>query len=899
MIDEGEEMFWEDTWQSVDSALHIFDSAGIVSEHYFGRADTTYLNARNWLARCYYWRDDIDIADSLISGSLSICEGFLGADHPITAFNSACSAFLVWIRGREGDAIPACLRAIEILENAPGYRDRYYEALNILQLIYSNQQRWAEYDSLYPVVLDVCTEVYGPDSRQCAWLYEVRGMADWTQNKSADAEAMALKAIDILERIGGTRQASRGYTILARVNQQNREYHKAETVLREQLRLAEQQWGPTNWYVVESTRDLLDVLCQTASSRKDWEEIEKLAARAQRMCSSAWFVRLGSLQDALCAAYGINGKYDRCLEAFDETIEARLRFTDNSFLYASEHEKLRASTLHPTVLSPFISFVELHSTGEARRDALAMILKGRARILDAVAAERQFAFCSDDETLIGLTTAYANVSSQISNLFTASGNRAYNKKLDDSLTVLYKAMNRLETEMSERCAEFRREMERRSVTVSDVANALPERSVLLEYIEYYPYKFEPVPYFDNYGAPVYGVFVLDASSSISFVRLGEARVIDSLVSECRDNIEEASRRVYDGGEAAAAKELSIVTNELYNLVFAPVEESIGDSNQLFICPDKELNLIPFEILSMPDGKYMIEKYSISYLSSGRDLLNYKDTITSFGGDAIVIADPNYDNDLIPELTDPFAYIERDTLSVQTRGPADHSECLADLFMPIPATALEGQRVTQILSRNVNGTVKAYYHERAAERVLKEIDVSPRVLHIATHGYFCPKSSFSDTGELTENPLLYSGLALAGANRTVARESNDSGDMNTDDGILTALEVSGLNLSETGLVVLSSCNSGIGRLRDDPEGIYGLRRAFQLAGARSVIMSLMPVPDQATEDLMDRYYTNWLTGSKKSVALRQAALKMLDERRHKYGVAHPLFWAGFILLGDPN
>lgn len=899
MIAEGEDLFWESALPFVDSALHLFDSAGAICEQYFGIADTTCLNARNWLARCYYWRGDIEIADSLNAELLKVCEDSLGADHPITAFNSACAAFLAWIDGREGDAIPACLRAIRVLEKAPEYRSLYSEALNMLELFYYNQQNWPAYDSLYPVVLDVSSAVHGSESRQCVYLYGVRGLSYLIRGKIDEAEAMAHKAIDLMERIGGRNQMNYGHDVLARIYLRRGEFAKAEQLRRKQLRTEEEFMGPTNWHLAESIRNLVGVLRRTADSREVWQEMEELAARAQRMCSEGWFVRVGSLQDVLCVAYGINGKYDSCLMAFKDVIESRLRFTENSFLYASEQDKLQASRLHPTILSPFISFAALHPTREVQKSALQMILKGRARILDAVAAERRIAFCSEDETLSGLTASYASVSSEISNLFVASSSQAYNKRVDDSLTVLYKSLGRLETEMSARCAGFKREMEAKHVTVSDVAGALPQGGVLLEYFKYRPFKFQPVSYFDNYEAPVYGVFVLDASSNINFVRLGEAKLIDSLVAECRENIEGASKRVYSGGEMAAASELSKTTSELYNLVFAPVEGLIGNRDRLFICLDQQLHLIPFEILAIPDGRYMIEKYKISYLSSGRDLLNYREETTSFGRDAIVMADPDYDRAGTGEPTGPFAYVKRDSLQVESRGPADRSECLADLFIPIPATALEGQKVTQLLSGNANYNVKAYYHESAVEQVLKRLDVSPRVLHIATHGYFCSKSLFSNARGLTENPLLYSGLALAGANQTIAHESTDSSARGNDDGILTSLEVSGLDLSETELVVLSSCNSGVGALKRDPEGMYGLRRAFQLAGARSIVTTMYSIPDRATVSLMTEFYGNWLSGKPKSEALRAAALSILNQRRDQLGFAHPVFWGGFVLVGDPN
>ena len=204
---------------------------------------------------------------------------------------------------------------------------------------------------------------------------------------------------------------------------------------------------------------------------------------------------------------------------------------------------------------------------------------------------------------------------------------------------------------------------------------------------------------------------------------------------------------------------------------------------------------------------------------------------------------------------------------------------------------------------------------AIERVLKAAR-SPRILHIATHGFFLsdeerkpdegltrlsrglagmagpPPVPMRPGGQKIENPLLRSGLALAGANRWA--EAAKAGDV--DDGLLTALEVSGLRLRGTELVVLSACDTGVGELKRG-EGVFGLRRAFIAAGARTLVMSLWKVPDEETAELMEGFYRRWLSGQEKHAALRDTQLAMIAKLRERHGAAHPLFWAGFVLVGD--
>jgi CHAT domain-containing protein len=180
--------------------------------------------------------------------------------------------------------------------------------------------------------------------------------------------------------------------------------------------------------------------------------------------------------------------------------------------------------------------------------------------------------------------------------------------------------------------------------------------------------------------------------------------------------------------------------------------------------------------------------------------------------------------------------------------------------------------------------------QATEAALKRT-VGPRVLHIATHGFFLgePATVNSATRGINAtpqiaNPLLRSGLAFSGANLR-------RGDSN-EDGILTALEASGLNLWGTKLVVLSACDTGVGEVRNG-EGVYGLRRAFVLAGAESLVMSLWPISDYTTRTLMTNYYRNLKQGMGRGEALRQVQLGMLKRNPN----LHPFYWANFIQSGD--
>jgi CHAT domain-containing protein len=296
------------------------------------------------------------------------------------------------------------------------------------------------------------------------------------------------------------------------------------------------------------------------------------------------------------------------------------------------------------------------------------------------------------------------------------------------------------------------------------------------------------------------------------------------------------------------------------------------------------------------GKYLVETYTFSYLTTGRDVIRLGGKGPDVRGDYIV-ADPDFD--CVPPSATAGA-------ASPPAPPAEPGVQAAGMrFGPLPGTALEMARIAKVLGVPPERQLSSRLASKTSLRGIR----SPRVLHIATHGYFLreekapPAASAPATGAATsmpsrtprpllDNPFLRSGLAMAGANHCA--ESSARG--LSDNGMLTALEVCSLPLYGTDLVVLSACETGLG-LQFRGEGVFGLRRAFLQAGARSLVMSLWKVPDLQTADLMEGFYTNWKGGQDKAHALRRAQLDMIASLRKSQGLAHPFYWAGFVLIGD--
>jgi CHAT domain-containing protein len=306
---------------------------------------------------------------------------------------------------------------------------------------------------------------------------------------------------------------------------------------------------------------------------------------------------------------------------------------------------------------------------------------------------------------------------------------------------------------------------------------------------------------------------------------------------------------------------------------------VSGVKHLLVSPDGELNLLPMGALLDESGAYLAEHVEVSFLTSGRDLLRISDEPTVLS-QVVVMADPDYGKR------------GTSTLAATSSGRRSLELDRGDLsFRPLAGTAREARELQALMQLE---DASVLLRLEASETRLKQLK-APRILHIASHGFFLSDQQLTDamakrrgaalpsiTGE---NPLLRSGIALAGANERSAGE---------DDGILTALEVTQLDLSGTALVVLSACDSGVGEVQNG-EGVYGLRRALALAGAQTQITSLWKVSDEATRQLMVDYYRRLLQGEGRSAALRSAQrMKLASE-----AISHPYIWASFIPIGNWN
>jgi CHAT domain-containing protein len=406
------------------------------------------------------------------------------------------------------------------------------------------------------------------------------------------------------------------------------------------------------------------------------------------------------------------------------------------------------------------------------------------------------------------------------------------------------------------------------LSIDTLRSTLPADTVLVEFYQYNWFDYKAPDVFKGWQRKdrmVAFVVPPQGKGDVRCVDLGETAPLYATVRACAGVLREGGLIRDAGSEAEAEAVLRLLLNKAAADFLRPIEEHLRPFRHWILSPDGGLWLIPWAALPLADGAYVVEKHTLSYVLSGRDVLAEP---TSFPqGPATVFAAPNYN-------------LGKANGNSPGRSP--------DLFRPLPGTKQEASAIKAALADYVGGSPVFLLGDEATESAFRKLS-RPQVLIFSTHG-FCGMGGNTPLFQM-RHPLLTTGLALAGANtRQLAPEQPG------EDGVLTSLEVMSADLRGTDLVVLSACETAHGRVQLG-QGVIGLRQAFQMAGARSVVSTLWPIPDRETAQLMAEFFRGLAAGKDKAEALQQAQLTMIRDRRKQFKAAHPFFWAAFTLTGD--
>ncbi len=957
-----------------DGALGSAERALAIREKVLGPDHRDLVPTLNRIAILYKDQGRYTDAGPFFQRMLKIQETVLGPVHVDVANSMNMLANMYRSEGRDADAEPLFKRALEIREKVLGPEDLDVAAsLNNLAVHYMDQARYAEAEPLYQRAIKVLEKAVGPEHVYVGTTLENLAILYLHQGRYAEAEPLYLRAIEILEKGLGPQHEDVGRSLesLATLYEAQGRYAEAEPLYQRGLKIRE-RLGPEHPDFGKSLYNLANIY----RDQGRYAEAEPLFQRSLKILENALGAEhpdIGGALGSLANLYEAQGRYAEaeplyqralkilekslgpehpdlavslvdfasCQEAMGRSREAMTSLAHAMRIEQANMGRLFAVSSEPVMrdymakvnssLDRLLSLAREGAMGhpEEADSAFEWTLRRKGMILETLVRFREAQrLLSEDPAVARQAEDLSSLRERLNRLETGPPSKGNPAAGDSQVVDIRKQCDDLEAQLNRRVSERLPRGISQDVDLRAVRGALPLGSALAEFTRVRLFDFRATGAGPQRMAPHYLAFVLASGQNTPspMVDLGDADEIDKQVQQVRESLQlgYASRAI--GGLAPSVgagrreprhernpEDLFRSRSEaLYRRVFAPLRKAMGAARTIYVAPDGDLNRIPYEALVDGQGNYLIEKYRFAYLTSGRELL---EPATRAANGTVVFAAPDYDlgvrerkahaGMLLASTPSPAALEFRGYRSTEARTWAG--------WHPLPGTTREATEVRRELDGSAYGPVRVYAGKDALEEVLKTLP-APRVLHIATHGYFFPDQKLpqKDTERFlteedpfdseqrlsrirgTENPLLRSGIVLAGAN--AAGAEGDS--LGVEDGWVTAEEIGMMNLRGTELVVLSACETGLADVRLG-EGVSGLRRAFRYAGARTLVMSLFQVDDEATQVLMGRFYRGLKEGRGKLEALREAQLQVMRERRQRTGSAHPFYWASFVLVGDPN
>jgi CHAT domain-containing protein/tetratricopeptide (TPR) repeat protein len=917
-----------DVATSLNNLAQLYDSQGRYSEaeplykealairkKQLGDNHPDTAQSLNNLAILYKKQGRYSEAEPLYKQALAIYKTQVGDNHPSTATSLNNLAELYRVQGRYREAEPLFKEALAISKKQLGdNHPSTATSLNNLATLYYSQGRYSEAEPLYKEALAIWKKQLGDNHpltatslNNLAELYEVQG-------RYAEAEPLYKEALAISKKQLGDNHpdTARSLNSLAGLYESQGRYSEAEPLYKQALAIRKKQLGDNH----PDTATSLNNLALLYHSQGRYSEAEPFYKEALAI----WKKQLGdnhpstaSSLNNLAGLYRVQGRYSEAEPLYQQALAiSKKQLGDNhpdtarslnnlTVLYESQDdiphaiefssqgiavqeynlsenlnigdEKQKRDYIN-TVLGTTYSIISLNlqsapNNPEATHLALKTILQRKGRILDVLTNSlqilRQQINDPESQTLL---EQLIQKQTQLSNLTFQKPETIKSPEIHrQQLINLQAETQQLEDKLSRRSAEFRNLSQ--PITLEAIQKLIPTNAALVEIVRYQPFNPKATKDSEKFGKPHYAVYLLFPNGEIKAKDLGEAQPIDDNVIAFRRNLADNKTPI---------SQLQKSARQLDEKLTQPIRQLLGNTKTLLLSPDSALNLIPFEALVDENNQYLVENYQITYLTSGRDLLRQKEKFAS-RQPPLIMANPLYN-----QTGQKIALNPNSTRSIN----------LADsVFSPLEGTKSEAEAVKKLLPK---ATVLT--QAQATENALKQVK-RPNILHIATHGFFLEsinnknenQRNNKNEGErnsplqIDENPLLRSGLVFAGV-----KVSKSAG----DDGVLSALEATNLNLVGTKLVVLSACDTGNGDATTG-EGVYGLRRALVIAGSESQLISLWKVSDSATKDLMIAYYQRLKNGEGRSEALRQTQLAMLKSKDQN----HPFYWASFIPSGDSS
>lgn len=856
-------------------------------------------------------------------------------------------------------------QAQEILQDSPRPDPRLLAAaLNNLAVLHDHLGHYRQSQLYFQDALDVLIEALGPDDPDTIPPRQHLADAFFKFGDYQKAMPLLQKVVEISQ---GQDPVARAISLndLGAAYLRTGQYDQALPRLQESLEIARTAYGPDSLNIVPFVNNLaalrqnigdddaaLGLYREALKIRRDHLAAKDPAVATSLNNLGALYFKQGSYQQALPlfleslqlrkdvlgpdhpdTAISLNnlgvlhasqGNYEQALDLFVETLDSQDRTLHSLFAVASEEQKLLFVNAGQSTYLNALSQIyrQLSDRPEAIRQGMELVLGRKGVVLDSQSHAQEVLLNNlGDPELQASWGRLQRLRSDLAHLLLSTPDPVGYSEYQRQIEEIKRDIDREENLLSRALVGSAPQPFQGKVSANMVAANLPENGVLVEFVHFQEWDEQSKKWAE---AGRYVAFVLTWNNQLSLIDLGDAGELDSHIDETRKLIE---------GQPAGddwrpyLKRTDDALADLYQRLIQPLELPLDRLDQLIFSPEGQVNKVPFAALRTPEGRYLVETHTVAYVSTGRDLLPM-DYVREPEVDLVLAADLEYD-----------AQIREDAPSNATRetgeGPRSPWWDLPD-FPELPGTAEELKIIPPLVPGNEPNLIRG---ADGTESALLSVR-GPRILHLATHGFFQEDKSLTPTDPtsivsivgLTQargvggvkqilprsmeqnleagglSSMVRSGLALSGANQS-------SQDSLGNDGILTALEVTGMDLRGTHLVVLSACQTAEGDAKNG-EGVFGLRRAFALAGASNLLMSQWRINDELTVQQMASFYQKAFGSDEASTrssssnpaagpanlgqALRQAQLNSIGELREisqnePGGPFAPVrLWAPFII-----
>ena len=730
--------------------------------------------------------------------ALRIFQKVLGPEHPDTATSLNNLAELYQDMGEYAKAEPLLQEALRIRQKVLGSEHPdTATSLNNLAELYRVFGEYAKAEPLYQEGLRIRQKVFGPENPDTTISLNNLALLYQNMGEYAKAEPLYQEALRIRQKVFGPEHADTALSLnnLAFLYQAMHEYAKAEPLYREALGIRQKVLGPEHTYTASSLDNL--AFCEFDLGRID--EATALARQASA---------------------------------------ARLTILSKIFSFTSEQQRLTyLDIFHPYSLFPFLRGTET--------DLAAAVLRYKGVVLDSIIEDRLLAEASGGSEDRKLVERLNLDKSQLGQLLLQPAQKL-SAETNQRIEALEAEVEKIESELAQHVAGLGQARHALGVSLQQVQLTIPNDGALIEYLRYGHYlgkgKWEWR----------YGAIVLFSKGAPLWIPLGKAKDVEQLVRRY-------GRLVRGSPEE---EELSANLQALYEALWEPIGQVLpSQTKRIIISPDGELNFISFATLLTKDKQFLAQTYEVQYVASGRDLL--RELKPSTAKEVVLFANPDFGLTPTPMLAkadNGSSYpASKSIRGSEKRDVEDWS------FESLDGTQKESDELIKKFA-GWGWTPSDFTAKGATKEALLKIH-SPYILHLATHGFFAkkdPTTAQTEPGaqlggrqsvtqsKFFKNPMHRTGLALAGAQTTIEAWKRDEVPPVENDGILTAEDVSTLDLQGTWLVTLSACDTGSGEARAG-EGVLGLRRGFIQAGAQNLLMTLWPISDEVTVQMMSDFY----------------------------------------------